>query len=93
MSQRFMDDFTRFNDFGPEVSIICPRRRERSTLQHRGSNAAPRYVLTCGHCGFSDQRTKEPVTWLSCHKLHGADFEPCLPLNPEMDLCVQCHKR
>jgi predicted CXXCH cytochrome family protein len=40
-----------------------------------------------------DQRTNEPVTCLSCHKLHGADYEPYLPLNPQMDLCIQCHKR
>lgn len=40
-----------------------------------------------------DPRTKEPVTCISCHKLHGADFEPYLPLNPKMDLCIQCHKR
>lgn len=40
-----------------------------------------------------DPRSKESVTCMSCHKLHGADFEPYLPLNPDMDLCIQCHKR
>ena len=40
-----------------------------------------------------DPRTGEPLTCLSCHKLHGADFEPYLPLSQEVDLCIQCHKR
>lgn len=40
-----------------------------------------------------DKRTNTPLTCLSCHKLHGADFNPYLPLNPAMDLCIQCHRR
>ncbi|HUU44691.1 MAG TPA: cytochrome c3 family protein [Acidobacteriota bacterium] len=39
-----------------------------------------------------DQRTGKPLTCMSCHQLHGADFEPYLPLNPKMDLCIQCHR-
>ena len=40
-----------------------------------------------------DPRTEEPVTCLSCHQLHGARFENYLPLSPEMDLCLQCHRK
>jgi predicted CXXCH cytochrome family protein len=40
-----------------------------------------------------DHRTNKPLTCLSCHQLHGADFEPFLPLSPKMDLCIQCHRR
>jgi predicted CXXCH cytochrome family protein len=40
-----------------------------------------------------DPRTKGPVTCISCHKLHGADFKPYLPLSPDGDLCVQCHRK
>lgn len=40
-----------------------------------------------------DPRNKKPVTCLSCHKLHGADFKKYLPLDPSMDLCIQCHKQ
>jgi predicted CXXCH cytochrome family protein len=40
-----------------------------------------------------DQRTGGPLTCLSCHRLHGAEFEPYLPLNPASELCLQCHKR
>ncbi|MBD3335824.1 MAG: hypothetical protein GF355_09945, partial [Candidatus Eisenbacteria bacterium] len=40
-----------------------------------------------------DRRTGEPVTCLSCHQLHGPDFEDYLPLDPAMDLCIQCHRR
>ncbi len=40
-----------------------------------------------------DERTGEPVTCLSCHQLHGADFPQYLPLDPNMDLCVTCHKK
>lgn len=39
-----------------------------------------------------DPRTGKSVTCLSCHQLHGADFDKYLPLNPEMDLCIQCHR-
>jgi predicted CXXCH cytochrome family protein len=40
-----------------------------------------------------DPRTEEEVTCLSCHQLHGADFAKYLPLNPDMALCIQCHKK
>jgi predicted CXXCH cytochrome family protein len=40
-----------------------------------------------------DPRTGVQVTCASCHQLHGADFDPYLPLSPEMDLCIQCHTR
>ena len=40
-----------------------------------------------------DSRTGQPLTCLGCHQLHGADFEKYLPLNPAMDLCIQCHKK
>ncbi len=40
-----------------------------------------------------DPRTKQPVTCISCHKLHGSDFKPYLPLSSDGDLCVQCHKK
>lgn len=40
-----------------------------------------------------DPRTEEPVTCLSCHQLHGADFGKYLPLDPTRDLCLQCHRR
>ena len=63
MSQRFMDDFTRFSDFDPEVFVICPQCGKRSTLQHRGLSAVPQYVLTCGHCGYS-KPGNEP-SWVS----------------------------
>ncbi len=37
--------------------------------------------------------TGTPVTCLSCHTMHGADFPDYLPLDPKMDLCIQCHRR
>jgi DmsE family decaheme c-type cytochrome len=37
--------------------------------------------------------TNKPVTCISCHKLHGSDYPKYLPLNPDGDLCVQCHKK
>lgn len=40
-----------------------------------------------------DPRSEEPITCLSCHKLHGAAFKPYLPLSSEMDLCIQCHRQ
>jgi predicted CXXCH cytochrome family protein len=40
-----------------------------------------------------DARTEEPVTCLSCHQLHGANFEQYLPLDPTRELCLQCHRR
>jgi predicted CXXCH cytochrome family protein len=40
-----------------------------------------------------DPRSGEQVTCVSCHQLHGADFEPYLPLDSQMDLCIQCHRR
>ncbi len=40
-----------------------------------------------------DPRTGKPVTCMSCHQLHGSDFPFYLPLNPDMELCLQCHKK
>ncbi len=40
-----------------------------------------------------DKRTGEPVTCLSCHRLHGSGFEKYLALDPQMDLCIQCHRK
>jgi len=40
-----------------------------------------------------DPRTGKQLTCISCHQLHGADFEKYLPLDPTMDLCIQCHKK
>ena len=40
-----------------------------------------------------DARTGESVTCLSCHQLHGADFDFYLPLDPTRELCLQCHRR
>lgn len=43
--------------------------------------------------GIIDPRKGEQVTCLSCHKLHGANFPDYLPLDPKMDLCIQCHDK
>jgi len=40
-----------------------------------------------------DPRTDKPVNCLSCHQMHGARFVMYLPLDPNMELCVQCHKQ
>lgn len=40
-----------------------------------------------------DPRTEQSVTCLSCHQLHGANFEKYIPLDPTRDLCLQCHRR
>jgi predicted CXXCH cytochrome family protein len=40
-----------------------------------------------------DPRTELSVTCLSCHQLHGANFEQYIPLDPTRDLCLQCHRR
>lgn len=40
-----------------------------------------------------DARTEKPVTCLSCHQMHGSDFEKYLPLDPRMELCIQCHRK
>ena len=40
-----------------------------------------------------DPRTGKSVTCLSCHTLHGANFDQYLPASPEMDLCIQCHRK
>ena len=40
-----------------------------------------------------DPRNNRTLTCLSCHQLHGADFPQYLPLNPQMELCIQCHRR
>lgn len=40
-----------------------------------------------------DPRNGESVTCLTCHTLHGSEYEKYLTLDPKMDLCIQCHKR
>lgn len=40
-----------------------------------------------------DPRTKGPLFCGSCHKMHGSEFKSYLPLNPDGDLCVQCHRK
>ncbi|MBD3163264.1 MAG: hypothetical protein GF346_12375 [Candidatus Eisenbacteria bacterium] len=40
-----------------------------------------------------DPRTGESVTCLSCHELHDPPFADYLPLDPQMDLCIQCHRK
>ncbi len=42
---------------------------------------------------FIDKRTNAQLDCLSCHKLHGSDHSFYLAFNPDMDLCIQCHKR
>jgi len=61
---------------------LCARCHESA---HRVSHPVGADVI--------DPRTEESVTCLSCHQLHGADFDPYLPLDPAMDLCVICHKK
>ena len=43
--------------------------------------------------GTIDKRTDAPVDCMSCHKLHGSGQKFYLAFDPEMDLCIQCHKR
>jgi predicted CXXCH cytochrome family protein len=52
---------------------------------HKGSHPMGGEVL--------DPRTKTTLVCTSCHQLHGADFKPYLPLDPERELCIQCHKK
>jgi predicted CXXCH cytochrome family protein len=52
---------------------------------HKGSHPVGEKVI--------DPRTGGQLTCISCHKLHGSDFKPYLPLDPARDLCLQCHKR
>jgi len=40
-----------------------------------------------------DPRNNESITCLTCHVLHGSEYEKYLALDPKMDLCIQCHKR
>lgn len=40
-----------------------------------------------------DKRTGGVLDCLSCHKLHGSTQQFYLAFNPDMDLCIQCHKR
>jgi predicted CXXCH cytochrome family protein len=40
-----------------------------------------------------DARTGVSVTCLSCHTLHGSDYPRYLSLDPEMALCIQCHRK
>jgi len=43
--------------------------------------------------GVIDARTGQELTCLTCHQLHDPPFEQYLPLDPAMDLCIQCHKK
>ena len=40
-----------------------------------------------------DPRDDKPMTCLDCHVMHGSDYDKYLPLNPDQDLCLQCHKK
>lgn len=42
---------------------------------------------------FIDKRTNSTLNCLSCHRMHGSGQEFYLAFNPDMDLCIQCHKR
>ena len=61
---------------------LCLRCHEDA---HSGSHPVGAEVI--------DARTGEAVTCLSCHQMHGAPFDFYLPLDPKMDLCIQCHKK
>jgi DmsE family decaheme c-type cytochrome len=52
---------------------------------HKGSHPMGGEVI--------DPRTNTTLVCTSCHKLHGADYKMYLPLDPERDLCIQCHKK
>ncbi|RME23174.1 MAG: hypothetical protein D6800_10210 [Candidatus Zixiibacteriota bacterium] len=68
--------------FAREGIALCTGCHEDA---HKGSHPLGPDVI--------DPRTKKPMTCLSCHQLHGAKFKPYLPLSPDMDLCIQCHRR
>ncbi len=40
-----------------------------------------------------DPRTELPMDCLSCHTMHGSGQDFYLAFDPDMDLCIQCHKR
>jgi predicted CXXCH cytochrome family protein len=40
-----------------------------------------------------DPRNGKPMNCLSCHKMHGSGHEYYLAFDPDMDLCIQCHKK
>jgi predicted CXXCH cytochrome family protein len=61
---------------------LCSRCHERA---HRVSHPIGPDII--------DPRTEMPMTCLSCHRLHGSEFEDYLALDPSMDLCIQCHQR
>lgn len=63
-------------------------------------------VRLCSDCHVRAHKVSHPVgedivnpktggsmNCLSCHQLHGADYENYLPLDPKMALCLQCHKK
>jgi predicted CXXCH cytochrome family protein len=41
----------------------------------------------------TDPNTKQPVTCISCHSLHGWKADPLLPAEGSRDLCVRCHNK
>ena len=55
------------------------------TDSHKGSHPMGGEII--------DPRTNTTLVCTGCHKLHGADFKPYLPLNPARELCLQCHKK
>jgi predicted CXXCH cytochrome family protein len=68
--------------FATDEIQLCSRCHEDA---HRVSHPVGPEVI--------DARTEKPVTCVSCHQLHGPDFDKYLPLDPSMDLCIQCHRR
>jgi predicted CXXCH cytochrome family protein len=41
----------------------------------------------------TDPLTNKPLDCLSCHKLHGTEFDKLLLADPNRDLCVRCHAK
>ncbi|OGQ99177.1 MAG: hypothetical protein A2521_08770 [Deltaproteobacteria bacterium RIFOXYD12_FULL_57_12] len=39
-----------------------------------------------------DQRTGQPMTCVNCHNPHGSEYKGQMRLNPEKELCNQCHQ-
>jgi predicted CXXCH cytochrome family protein len=43
--------------------------------------------------GIVDPRTGKNVTCRSCHTMHGSGWPKYLSLDPQMELCIQCHRK
>lgn len=65
-----------------DVMVLC---RTCHSSTHKGSHPMGEDVI--------DKRTNATLDCLSCHKMHGSGQEFYLAFNPDMDLCIQCHKR